>query len=319
MVTEILLPKRLTHNFLYEIIRKFNFVFKLKGKGKSNFILNLSKVKEVDIIGMLTLYKFIEFSAENHCFNSPTIFFDDEDPIHKHINDYGFEKLINTHVRNDATQNKLLIDLSIKNPNGFFIAPQALLRGRFQSKKKFDVGFKNELDKLYGNESKSFIESILTCAVEISSNFYNHAVDDTKSIILARGSKNFIEIACADTAIGLINTLKKLEKYSKTENKALMKKAFEQEVTSKPNSNHMGYGLWLIKEIVKKYDGILDVYSSEMNFSIKYGKEQIKTAPHWKGTIIYLKLPVILTGIDIGDILRAKRTKTSLPIKINFS
>ncbi|MBP93838.1 MAG: hypothetical protein CMC55_06960 [Flavobacteriaceae bacterium] len=315
----ITLPKRLTYNSLYEIIRKFNFIFKIKDRGKPGYVLDLSKVLEVDIVGMLILYKFIEFAAENKCFELPTILYEDDSPIHNHIEVYGFEELINTHIRNDARSNTVLNNLSIRNPTGFFIAPQALIRNNAQTKKKFDIEFKNELDKLYGHNATTFIESILICAVEISSNFYNHAIDDTKSIILARGSKNFIEIACADTAKGLINTLKQLEKYNNIKDLSLMKKAFEPEVTSKPSSNHMGYGLWLIKEIIRKYDGILDVYSSEMNFSIKHGREKIKKSPNWNGSIIYLKLPVVLSGIDIGDILRARRTKKETSLKINFS
>ena len=200
---------------------------------------------------------------------------------------------------------------------GFLIAPQVLVRGNAQTKKDFDVKFMNALVNFYGLELKNFIQAILQCGVEISSNFYNHAKTDTKSIILARGSKGSVEIACADTGDGLLETLRELKEYKSFSDFELIKKAFNKNVTSKPNTTHMGYGLWFLLEIVKRFDGYFEVYSSNINFSTKFGKVKIVQSPYWKGTIIYLKIGV-KNGIEIADILRENRKEIDFKPLINF-
>ncbi len=311
------LPKKLTANSLHEIINKSNFVFELRNKESSDFLLNVENIKEVDIIGMLLLYKFIEFSAEKRCFDNPKINNRDDVSINKFIKEYGFGELIKTYI-NSKDLIKALKNLKIEKTDTFLIAPQALIRESSKSKTNFDITFEKELKSFYKNESTILIESVLFCAVEISSNFYKHAITDTKSIILARGTKSFIEIACADTGDGIISTLRLLEKYQNVTDLKLIKKAFDKGITSKPNSDHMGYGLWLVKEIVKRSNGILLVYSSKTNFSVKFGKEKVMNSPYWGGTIVYLKLHINNIGIDIGGILKESRKKDDLSIKINF-
>ncbi|AUC15314.1 hypothetical protein BTO06_09245 [Tenacibaculum sp. SZ-18] len=127
-----------------------------------------------------------------------------------------------------------------------------------------------------------------------------------------------MEIACADTANGLLHTLKSLEKYSTFNESDLMREAFKKNVTSKPSSSHMGYGLWLIKEILNRYDGHLKVFSSNYSFTSRYGKEKILRSPKWVGTIIYLSIPV-KNGINIADILIENRRLDTIKPKINFS
>ncbi|AUC15313.1 hypothetical protein BTO06_09240 [Tenacibaculum sp. SZ-18] len=67
----ITLPKRLTINYLNEFIQSLNFVFDLIDERKPRFFLNFEKVEKVDIVGVLVLYKFIEFSVEKKCFYNP--------------------------------------------------------------------------------------------------------------------------------------------------------------------------------------------------------------------------------------------------------
>jgi hypothetical protein len=315
----VTLPKKLKINSAYDIISKLNFIFSLTNKNKSDFILNLVKIREVDIFGILVLYKFIEYSVIKKCFEDPELNNPDDSPINTYIKQFGFYDLINANIKKGKMSNIFdLTKLKIEETETFVVAPEILIRKDVKTKKEFDKNFQKALNKFYGTDKTTFIESILLCAVEISSNFYNHAVNDTQTLILAKGTKSFIEIACADNADGIINSLKLCVKYSNKKDLDLMKIVTNRGVTSKPDSDHMGYGLWLVKEIVKKYNGILEIYSSGTNFSLKFGNTKVKPCPYWKGSIIYLKLPVE-SGIEIGDILSKNRQKHNFAIKVNFS
>ena len=311
------LPKRLVINSLFDIISRVNFIFNLDEKKEPDFFLNVSKVKSVDIIGILILYKFIEYAVVKSCFSNPMTNYNHKShKIDQFVKHYGFEEYFNAYIKKKDL-NKALNKLDIETKEGFIIAPQVLTRGNIQSKKNFDIKFKKELLSFYGLELNNFIQAILQCAVEISSNFYSHAKSDTKSIILAKGSKGSVEIACADTGDGLLETLKDIDKYSNTPSKKLIVEAFKKNVTSKPNSNHMGYGLWFLKEIIKRYNGYLDIYSSKTNYSCKFGRERVIDSPNWKGTIVYINIPV-KNGIDIADIIKENRQDIGFKPLINF-
>lgn len=311
------LPKRLVVNSIKDTIKKVNFVFDLEKKRAPGFFLSLEDVEKVDILGILIFYKFIEFSVEKSCFENPKTNYNDTSlKIRDYAKQYGFDEYITSYIKKKDLD-KALKKLEIETGDGFLIAPQVLVRGNVQTKKNFDVDFMRELIKFYGVDLKQFIQAILQCAVEISSNFYNHAKKDTQSIILARGSAGYVEIACADTGDGLLETLRELEKYKNIEDKKLIKKAFDKNITSKPGTTHMGYGLWFLKEIVKRFDGYFEVYSSNINYSSKFGKERVVKSPYWKGTIVYLKISV-KDGIEIADIIRNNRPDIDFIPKINF-
>ena len=139
------LPKRLVINSLFDIISRVNFVFDLNEKKESDFFLNVEKVKNVDIIGILILYKFIEYAVVKNCFNNPVTNYNHQSyKINQFVKLFGFEEYFNAYIKKKDL-NKALNNLDIETSDGFIIAPQVLAKGKIQSKKNFDIKFKKEL------------------------------------------------------------------------------------------------------------------------------------------------------------------------------
>ncbi len=125
--------------------------------------------------------------------------------------------------------------------------------------------------------------------VEISSNFLYHAENDEKSILMAEGNKSKVEIISVDTSEGILSTLR--VKYDKPD-KQLLKLAFKRKVSSKIENGHCGTGLWLINEIVNKLKGKLIIHTEGYIYRNIQGNVRIFATSYWKGTIIYVKLPI---------------------------
>ena len=129
---------------------------------------------------------------------------------------------------------------------------------------------------------------------------------DTKSIILASGNKSKVKIACADTGSGIISQLALLFPNLKGKNSEILAKSLQKGVTSKVNSYHMGYGLWIVNEIVKHNNSRLHVYSEGYYYKNDYGKITTGRTGFWAGTIVYINLditkPQTMTDFNImGD------------------
>ena len=140
---------------------------------------------------------------------------------------------------------------------------------------------------------------------EILLNFWEHAVDDTQSIIVANGNKSNIEISCVDNGKGILTTLKLAGKEQKDNLNTLIS-AVEKGVTSKDLSNHMGYGLWIIDQIAERTNGRFHLYSEGYYYFKEFGKVKSGKCGHWQGTIVYLSIPlqkpVTLADIESQDI-----------------
>ena len=126
--------------------------------------------------------------------------------------------------------------------------------------------------------------------IELFSNFCAHAQDETKSIMVAHGDHDSIEIACADTGIGIINSLKDIVRRGTDYD--LLKQAISKGVTSKPESHHMGYGLWYIDEVVKVTNGSLYIITGNTYYKRLGNKVWFSTSSKWQGTAIYLNIPL---------------------------
>lgn len=150
-------------------------------------------------------------------------------------------------LKKDVLENEYK-KLNIKIQESFIIAPQPLLRNDSYSN---DVLIERFLPKI--NEYYSFNERVVSmifqCLSEILLNFWEHAIEDTKSILVADGNKTSIEIACADTGNGIISTLEQSNPSKNTSKEKLILSALEKGITSKKDTDHMGYGLWILNQI----------------------------------------------------------------------
>ena len=304
-------PKNMEINSISSFIRVFNFIFDLAGKEKPNYFLSFSKVERCDVTGLLLLYKMLEYSVNKKCFHSPETDVVSQILIRDYITEYGFFELIKSLMNNpDAIDLRPYKKLRISSDEKVLIAPIALIRSdNLHATQIIKNHYGPKISSFYQDEGVQ--QMILSVYTEILHNFWAHATSDTKSIIVGYGTKNYFEIACCDNGYGIDGTMN--ARFPNKNPKFLVKKAMENGVTSKVNSNHMGYGLWYINEVVSKARGKLTIVSNNVMFRNEYGKVSVSDCPFWKGCIVSLKLP-LSNPISIKDI----KVDKSNDVNINF-
>ena len=295
----IVLPRLFRSSKAIDFLKNYEFAFTSKNKLVPDVVIDFSEVEEISLLNVLIFVKFAEFSSENMCFISPKYIAGDV--MSKAFYRFGFIDLVKTYLEK-IDEDQAYQSLRIKQENGFLIAPQGLLRKGDLSKHSLQQHFLPSVQSYYKDNSKDMF-LIITCLSEIALNFWEHATHDKRSILVAYGNKSKIEIACADTGQGIITTLSNIvdtKKYNSGH--AILCQAMGKGVTSKKNTDHMGYGLWLISAIAIATKATLYIYSEGAYYHIDRGKIKSGTCAYWKGTIFYLSLP-LQTGLSLVDIV----------------
>lgn len=282
------LPININTNGIEKFLEGVSFIFDLQNTKTKDVVLDLSHIKKTNVLGMLLIYKVLEFTVKKQCFYRPAIAY--ESKINESWIKYGFIPLIKAYVESSDTS-KQLLEMNINITEHFIIAPQPLIRDNNFSNKFLKSTFLPKLKEYYNGRDK-IVSMISTCFSEILLNFWEHAVEDTESVMIADGRENFIEIACADTGNGIISTLKSNPKYNDFSGLQLIEMCINKDITSKEGTSHMGYGLWIINEICKAVKGRFHLYSEGYSYKFDRDKVTIKEVAYWKGTIVYLALPL---------------------------
>jgi len=307
-------PKYFTENYISEFLTTSEPIFDLKEKMVPNVVVDVSTCKEISIIGLLLIYKFIDYTYQNHCFKRPNLLA--EDFMKEAWRKYEFTELIKRYISNKDITEPAYKDFKVKIEDSFIIAPQPLLRSEDYSRETLVKDFLPQLNTYYRNDEKVVL-MIFTCLSEMLLNFWEHAVDDNRSIIIANGNDKKIEIACADTGDGLISTLKRNPKYKKLRPNQVLQRIIDKGVTSKENTNHMGYGLWIINEIASLVRGKFYLFSQGQYLKNDFGKIRHGECAYWQGTIVYLSLPLMkpFTFSDLQQKLDEKNRLSNIKIK----
>lgn len=318
-------PRLFTVNYIKPFLKEIEPLFSMPNRMETDVEFDLTEVEDVDILGLLLTYKFVEYSAVNNCFYSPTININRSSCIYRDLVEYGFWDLLQDYI-NDKSADYGKLDFQLKGKKEkFFIAPLPLLRTQCYSQTFIRENFLPKIEEYYRKASQEIkgrtlnlpkiTSMILQCLSEILLNFWEHAVEDTKSIITAIGTVNHVEIVCADTGKGIISNLSPvlgipMSKYD------ILAKSLEQGVTSKKETNHMGCGLWILERITMMTKGRLFLFSEGAYIMNDFGKFSKGDCAYWKGTIIYVFLPLSSpkTLCDIEDLA----TEDFNDIKINF-
>lgn len=111
----------------------------------------------------------------------------------------------------------------------------------------------------------------------------------------AAGSTEVFEIACVDTGDGIVSTLKsQFSRNLHNLNYQILKKSVEHGISSKSKTetDHMGLGLWLVNQLVTASNGEFHLLSEGAYFFNHQGSERAGACSYWKGTIVYIKLPL---------------------------
>lgn len=264
-------------------LKEVEKVFRWNNKEIKDFVLELGWTTEIDILGQLLLYKFLEYSVKHQCFYFPKINVNNK--VTEELRRSTFWSLINDFIRNQDVNYK---ELKFREYKGIFIVPINLTT---KTKDEAEALYAPRITTYYSNKHVQFV--VLSCMGEVASNFHEHSNDKTNAILVASGNNSCFRIACADTGVGIISSLRPslgLE-YQRKDGFEILQKSVEREVTSKHNTNHTGCGLWLIDSFVTGLKGELHIYSEGAYYINHQGKIKRGVCSYWKGTIIYVYLP----------------------------
>jgi len=294
MTKSILLNKNYTENNISEIISKTNFIFKYINKNLNGYDFKVSIDQDkLTSITALVIYKVLAFAIDNSCLKNPSANIDN---ITKLFTKFHLHDLIKAYY-NQKDIDRIFSKIQPVRKSDFFVAPHPINRESIIDKNELQKKYYKTIHNYYSGINFEIIDYIKTCLVEISSNFLYHAENDEKSILMAEGNNQNVEIVSVDTSNGIISTMEKKYKGNKD---SLLKKAFERKVSSKIENGHCGTGLYLVNEIVNNLNGKLVLYTEGYLYRNIQGRIFVSKTAYWKGTIIYVKLP-IKSVIDIND------------------
>lgn len=278
------IPKPLKITTIRIFLDEFKSVFGAEGRRISDVRFKATE-PEFDLIGSMVLYKVIEYSVKNKCFANPVL--DGYTNCMTQLSRFGFNGLIKPYFT-AATNEQFSLDIKYQEFEGVFIAPFIL---KEETCVQEEHRYTPKIEAFYQNNTISHV--IFQCMAEIMSNFSEHSQDDTDTVLVASGNKERFEIVCADTGIGIVSSLMPtLKPERKMPPEKVLEMSVMKGVTSKRKTNHMGYGLWLISQYVESQKGEMHLYSEGAFYVLRKGKVKIGRCGYWKGTIIYVSLPL---------------------------
>lgn len=288
---KILVPKNLNTSSIPAFLNSCEKIFQFKNKRKSGYALDLERVKKTSLLGVLIIYKVVEYSVINECFDRPLLLLNVNSDFGVHLEKYGFTNLILGYIENKKEVRKLYDKLEVNIGSDFIIAPQALIRSDKKSREEINNKYLPKIEKYYRSNPK-VVSMILLVFSEILLNFWEHAVEDSQSIIVAYGNKQNIEISCADTGNGIISTLGKTLSTKDYRPEGILLESLKKGVTSKELTNHMGYGLWILDQITSATKGRMQLYTQGVYYINENGLKKTGQCGYWQGTIISISLPL---------------------------
>ena len=312
------LPKNFNHNSIDDFLLRFGTIFSKIDKLEPDVVVECGSIRKISVIGVMLLYKWMDFTLKKQCFLNPEIFVEEKDELMESLGKYNFLELMRGIIDKVPAkkEQKIYESLKVRQENNLIIAPQPMIRGNSLTRDNLHRIYAPQIIDFYGNEKVT--EMVLTCISEILLNFWKHALDDPQSILVAEGNKSKIEIGCADTGNGIISTLREGKPdFRKLTSKQILQKSIQKNVTSKPNTPHMGRGLWILDEIATITGGIFHLYSEGVSYKNQNGKKIIDNCGYWKGTIVYLNLP-LQKPIAIDGILKEIEKNDLKNIKLNI-
>lgn len=300
-------PVKFNERSIKQFIGGVQDIFSLGGKQIENVFFDVSKTTDINIIGELLVYKFLDYTVQKKCFHKPETNLNLNTKETKYVASQlrimGFKKLVEACF---TEKNSIDDGFAYQEFNGCFLSPTVLE----QKSPITGVGKLNEQKiNSYYSYNKDIASAILQCIGEISSNFQEHAENDTRSVIVAKGDRDHFEIACADTGAGIISTLKSAigDKMQKAPY-LILGKSIEKGVSSKLSEGHMGCGLWLVNEYVSSTQGYLSIYSERGYLVNRKGKIKCGESPYWKGTVIYVDIP-LKNPDSLNSVINSIKTK----------
>jgi hypothetical protein len=284
-MNEIIINKKYFENNISQLISKLNFVFTSKQKLLANYNIKID-ISDDDFtaISAIIIYKFISFSIDNKCLLNPMA----SVRLLELFSKFHLNELIEAYSKKRDVE-KWYSKIKPVVKDEFFIAPHPISRTELKNYQDLEEKYYDTIKEYYKDFDEGVIDCIKTCIVEIASNFYYHATDN-KSILMSEGTRNKVEIISVDTSKGIISTMR--EKYNDKSDIEILKKSFQRSFSSKIDKGHCGTGLWLVNEIVTELKGTLILHTEGYRYRNIQGNITTFASTYWKGTILYVKLPI---------------------------
>jgi anti-sigma regulatory factor (Ser/Thr protein kinase) len=154
----------------------------------------------------------------------------------------------------------------------------------------------------------SALQLLSYCFYEILDNVVTHSGKNCGTVISQYiPEKNAIKILVVDDGIGIKESLAENEKYKDISEEKAIQICLQDNVT---DGKGMGFGLYSTLCLVRNIGIRLELHSGS-HILISDGKvEEIKSAPEWQGTILYLEIhsnkevetnAVLLNRVDVED------------------
>lgn len=306
------MPPNVGNDFTEQFLREMEFVFNHVGRGTRDVTIRYDRVAKISLFGQLLLYKFVSFSMENRCFFHPQLGLSKY--VTAELQKSGFADLIEFYLdggrKNWFSSKSKVPPRSLKTSLGedLFIAPLQLLRNE-QDQIRIEQEFLSDIKRFYAENPKA-ISLLSTCVTEIYMNFWEHATIDSGTVMVAKGDLSHFEVLFADTGEGIITTLRS----SSASARHVLRAALQCGTTSKPGTNHMGWGLWLVGELCKVNLGELQIFSEGRMVQVRQGKMTTTDCGYWRGTILRLEMPLA----NPKTVCSLNLPKPKKPIRINW-
>lgn len=284
------MPKNLSICAAKQFLDEVEPIFRLNNAKVEGVELDTSQTEKADIFGQLLLYKFIEYTIHKSCFSGPRTNLKANLKLKSLLDKTGFLPFVNEFMnkKNNQLKNDLPDDyrLEWKEDDKFYIAPIVLSKTTNYSDKEELI---RQKIRDYYQGDQTIVGTIMSCISEVGSNFLEHAEESTNSVLVASGNYQYFELACADTGRGVLTSLSPIIK-RRMQPHELLRMAINKGVTSKPGTNHLGAGLWLISQYVSFSDGEMCIFSEGASCHQKKNLFKMGQCGKWKGTIIYVRL-----------------------------
>lgn len=286
-------PKNFSVCAARQFLDEVESIFSLANVKVPGVELDTSQTEKADILGQLLLYKFIEYTIHSSCFSMPKTNLKSNTKLKDKLDQTGFLPFFNEFMnkKNNELKNDIPRDYNLdwKEADAFYIAPIVLSKKRGTYSEKEEIIYQKIRD--YYNADSTIVGTIMSCISEVGSNFMEHAEETTNSVMVASGNREYFELACADTGIGTITSLRTVIK-GKVQIHDILTIALEKGVTSKPGTHHSGSGLWLIGQYVSFAKGEMFMFSEGAYCHLKRNSIKKGQCGKWKGTIVYIRLPL---------------------------
>lgn len=145
---------------------------------------------------------------------------------------------------------------------------------------------------------KDFTDYLKYMILEILNNVIDHSQSKNTPVATAQfyPSSRKCQVAIVDSGVGFLSTLKKNYPFIENESEALVE-AIQKEVTGAEPflygsiTKNIGYGLYIISEIIKLTNGFMKIISNDGMLVIRNGNVKKTLLDFgWKGTIVAFEL-----------------------------